>query len=112
MVKGFYIELVKVVLLIIFCHMIGDYVMQTDYMSREKGKNLWVLFVHCVCYCVPFYVCFGLRWQLAVIFVTHLIIDWGKEWKHWYGIFYDQYFHIMIALVYVLPVFKDHWRYL
>ena len=105
------LEIFRAIVLVIFCHFVGDYLFQTEYMARDKDKDWWVLIAHCVCYCVPFLLCFGIRWQLGFIFIAHLIIDWGKCRKHWYGIFYDQYFHIVSAMVYVLPVFTEGtWR--
>ena len=36
------------------CHMLGDYVMQTDFLARTKGESWWHLLAHCVTYTVPF----------------------------------------------------------
>ena len=63
------------IVLVVLCHLIGDYVLQCDFIAQTKGKNWYHLFVHCALYCVPFLVVFGWTWQLAVIFISHLIID-------------------------------------
>lgn len=85
--------------LLLICHMIGDYVLQGDFIAKTKGENWYHLFVHCVLYIVPFYICFGLCWQIAVIFIAHLIIDplkarWGKI-TYWQ----DQLLHYLVGLV-------------
>ena len=103
-------ELSRVIILVIFCHFTGDYLFQTDYMAKNKGEDCWVMIAHCFCYALPFLICFGNRWQLVLIIMSHAIIDWGKC-NGWYGIFYDQYFHIVIAMTYILPVFTEgNWR--
>lgn len=103
-------ELARVSILVIFCHFIGDYLFQTEYMAREKGKSTWILIAHCFCYSFPFLICFGVRWQLFLLLVSHYIIDIGKC-NGLYGIFFDQYFHIVIAMTYIFPVFTEgSWR--
>ena len=62
----------KTIVLIILCHLMGDYVLQCDFIAQTKGKNWYHLFVHCALYCVPFLVVFGWTWLLAVIFISHL----------------------------------------
>lgn len=54
---------------LILCHLIGDYVLQTDRIADTKGTNMYHLFVHCALYCVPFYFLFGVSWQLTFIFL-------------------------------------------
>lgn len=41
------------IVLIVLCHLIGDYVLQCDFIAQTKGKNWYHLFVHCALYCVP-----------------------------------------------------------
>lgn len=48
------------IVLIVLCHLIGDYVLQCDFIAQTKGKNWYHLFVHCALYCVPFLIAFGL----------------------------------------------------
>ena len=33
---------------LVFCHLIGDYVMQSDFLANTKGKNWYHLIVHCM----------------------------------------------------------------
>lgn len=37
----------KTIVLIILCHLMGDYVLQCDFIAQTKGKNWYHLFVHC-----------------------------------------------------------------
>lgn len=86
----------------ILCHLIGDYVLQSDFIAQTKGKNWYHLFVHCALYIIPFYILFGLDWRIAVLFVTHIVIDPLKA--RWNKISYwqDQALHYLVALVYVI----------
>lgn len=84
------------------CHLIGDYVLQSRYIGETKGKNWYHLFVHCVLYAVPFYLSFGLCWQLGVITVLHAPIDALKA--HYGKISYacDQMLHYLLCLLYLI----------
>lgn len=73
----------------LLAHAVGDYVLQSDFMAREKTKRLTVALVHAFFYALPF---LALRPSLAawaVIVGTHAVIDrwrlarvvvWAKEW--------------------------------
>ena len=90
------------IVLIVLCHLIGDYVLQCDFIAQTKGKNWYHLFVHCALYCISFLVVFGWTWQLAVIFISHLIIDPLKA--RWNKITYttDQTLHYIIGMLYLI----------
>lgn len=45
--------MVKKVIQLILCHLIGDYFLQIKYIAETKGKNWYHLFVHCALYCIP-----------------------------------------------------------
>lgn len=89
-------------ILLIMCHLVGDYVLQSNFIASTKGKNWYHLFVHCVLYTVPFLIVFGWTWQLMIIFLTHMIIDPLKA--RYYKITYvqDQILHYVITLVYLI----------
>jgi hypothetical protein len=90
------------IMLLIMCHMIGDYVLQSDFIAKTKGKNWYHLFVHCVLYIVPFYICFGFVWQLAVIFIAHLVIDPLKARYNKINYWQDQTLHYLASLLYLM----------
>ncbi len=86
------------ILKIIICHIVGDYFLQTDYMATGKGKDWYLLFVHCVCYCVPFIVLYGFIWQIALIFIVHVIVDSLKARYQKINLLTDQIIHYIVAL--------------
>ena len=47
-------QIIKKIVLIVLCHLFGDYVLQCDFIASTKGKNWYHLFVHCALYCLPF----------------------------------------------------------
>ena len=59
----------------IYAHLIGDYLIQNDWMALNKKKSSWVCFVHIITYLIPF--CFtGLFWwQIVLIGLQHYIQD-------------------------------------
>ncbi len=79
--------------ILVLCHLIGDYVLQDDYLAQHKGRNWYVLFAHCVIYLVPFYCFFGFVWQLIPVFVLHFIVDALKARYKKIGIVIDQTIH-------------------
>lgn len=86
---------------IIMCHIVGDYLFQTDYMAREKGKDWYILFVHCVCYCVPFAIVFGIDYRLPMVFAVHMVTDALKARYHKIGLLEDQIIHYMVGVIYL-----------
>jgi len=68
---------------LIWLHMLGDYPLQGDFLANMKGRNYYLLFVHCVLWTGA--ICFGLFvfgllawWKVAMLLVGHFIID---RWK-------------------------------
>lgn len=86
---------------LILCHLAGDYVLQIDFIAQTKGSNWYHLFVHCMLYCLPFYVCFGLDWRLLVILITHLIVDSLKARYKKINYVQDQIIHYVTMLIYL-----------
>ncbi len=35
------------ILKLLFCHLFGDYVLQTPYLTETNGQNGYYMFVHC-----------------------------------------------------------------
>lgn len=56
-------------------HMVGDYILQSDWMVREKGRNSFACAVHCVAYALPFLLLTTNPYTLAIIVVSHFFID-------------------------------------
>lgn len=87
---------------LIMCHLVGDYVLQIDFIAKSKGDNFYHLLVHCVLYCLPFYVVFGLVWQLIPLLVLHIIIDLLKAKYKLIPYWLDQLLHYLTCLLYLI----------
>ena len=83
------------------CHMLGDYVMQTEFLARTKGGSWWHLLAHCVTYTVPFAVAFGVDWRVAWLLSTHVVIDALKARWNVIGYLMDQSLHLLALGVYL-----------
>lgn len=67
--------MIEKLFILIICHVLGDYVLQIDYLAQNKGRNWYCLVVHCLLYLLPFYFFFGFVWQLIPVFVIHVVVD-------------------------------------
>ncbi len=94
--------MIKLIITLIFCHLVGDYILQTDFIAKTKGENWYHLIVHCMLYCLPFFVLFGLTWQLSFIFITHMVIDPLKARYDKINYITDQLLHYIVMLVYLI----------
>lgn len=95
--------MIDLIFKLIMCHLVGDYFLQSDFIAKTKGENVYHLFVHCALYVLPFYFVFGLVWQLIVIFLSHIIIDALKAKWHKINYVTDQILHyLIIAFVVVI----------
>lgn len=94
--------MINLLIKIIMCHMVGDYVLQCDFIAQTKGKNWYHLFVHCILYCIPFAIMFGIDYKLAIIFVSHIIIDPLKARYNKITYTQDQLFHYLVSLIYFI----------
>lgn len=93
--------MLELIFKLILCHLAGDYVLQNDFIAQTKGSNWYHLFVHCMLYCLPFYVYFGLDWRLLVILITHLIVDSLKARYKKINYVQDQIIHYVTMLIYL-----------
>lgn len=59
----------------LLAHMVGDYLLQSDWMAQEKTRRWWPAIVHAVTYGVPFLAITRNPVALAVIIGTHAVID-------------------------------------
>lgn len=85
----------------IFCHLVGDYVLQIDFIAKTKGENWYHMFVHCALYCLPFYIVYGMDWRLLMLFVSHVIVDTAKAKYHRISYAADQVLHyLFIGMLY------------
>ncbi len=59
----------------LLAHAVGDYLLQSDWMAREKTKRSLAAFVHVCFYLLPFLLITQNVYALAVIGGTHFVID-------------------------------------
>ena len=102
-------ERIMEIILLMWAHFIGDFLLQNDKMALNKSKsNLW-LGIHSLVYSLPL-VFFG--FQFAVFNgIFHYLIDWvtsrgtTKLWlaneRHWFFVLigFDQTIHVTILLL-------------
>lgn len=59
-------------------HLVGDYILQTDYQAKYKKtkgkKGFFACLVHCTTYSLPFLFFYNYKAAIAIFF-THFIID-------------------------------------
>lgn len=105
----------------IYAHLIGDYILQNDWMALNKKKSSWHCLAHIGTYMLPFLLCGLAWWQLVLIAAQHYAVDrsqfvkWLCEIKGsrsfaqppmapWSLIVVDNTVHILwMALVVALP---------
>jgi len=73
----------------ILCHLIGDYILQSDWMAVKKAKFSIAAAVHVMTYGLPFLFLRPSFTAWLVIVVSHFVIDrwrlarylcWAKNW--------------------------------
>lgn len=89
---------IETITLIILCHLIGDYVLQSNFIASTKGENWYHLFVHSALYIVPFFICFGFGLKLLILFMSHMIIDPLKARYNIISYSTDQVSHYVIGV--------------
>ena len=92
----------KIVFILLASHFIGDYVLQTDFLAKTKGDNIWHLFIHSVLYSLPFMIAFGFNWKVPFIIGTHIVIDALKARYKVINYVTDQVLHLMALMIYVI----------
>jgi hypothetical protein len=60
---------------VLLAHLVGDYLLQSDWMATEKTKKWWPAWVHALAYGLPFLLVTQSPAALAVIVCTHAVID-------------------------------------
>jgi Na+-driven multidrug efflux pump len=90
------------IIILIMCHLIGDYVLQTNFIAESKGNNWYHLFVHCILYCVPFVIIFGITWQFFILFTMHFLIDLLKARYYKINYLTDQILHYLVCGIYLI----------
>ena len=108
----------------VYAHLIGDYLLQNDWMALNKKRRTIPALLHVAVYCVPFLFTGLAGWQIALIGVQHFLQDrtsfimWFMRIKGsgqfatgpcapWSIIVTDNIIHLLwIALVAWLPAWR------
>lgn len=67
---------------LLLAHLVGDYLIQSDWMAAEKTKRWWPAWVHAFTYGLPFLFVTQSPLALAVIVGTHAAIDHYRLARH------------------------------
>lgn len=83
---------------IVLAHLVGDYLIQSDWMAQEKTKRWWPAVAHGLVYTLPYALVTQSLLALTVIAGTHIVIDhwrlarhvvWAKNFlaprRYWYS---------------------------
>lgn len=60
---------------LLVAHLVGDYITQSDWMAQEKTKRWWPAWAHAIVYGLPFLFITQSPAAIAVIVITHAVID-------------------------------------
>lgn len=72
-------------------HLVGDYILQNDWMASRKASQTWPCVVHCVCYAIAiamFSFWFLSAVDIAIVGVLHFPVDrWrlARKFMTWNG---------------------------
>lgn len=68
-------------------HLIGDYLLQNDWMAENKGKytakGYMACLVHCALYTLPFALVYQSLHVEIIVFLSHFLIDKYKLAIYW-----------------------------
>lgn len=100
-------------LTIIMAHFLGDYFLQTDYLAKNKGNDIYVLIVHSFLYTLGVYVVFmlfGYTLSTADVFLIaclHIPVDFIKAsgitpniMGDKQSLLLDQFIHLIVLLIF------------
>lgn len=106
----------KMLLFVLMAHMTGDYLFQSDYLARNKGKDNYILLAHSVLYTVGVMIVayiMGIELNsigLLILSIVHFPIDYIKArgiTPKYMGdkkaLAFDQLMHYL-TLLYVLAI--------
>ncbi|USG63289.1 DUF3307 domain-containing protein [Brevibacillus ruminantium] len=105
---------------LLIAHLIGDYLLQTEWMAKYKAERWWPLLAHCFVYTLVVGLISFLWlptalswWAILLIFVSHVLMDrrgfvffWYRrvmrvtdDRNKWLMIMVDQTFHLIILAI-------------
>lgn len=76
------IEVGAVIACVILAHLVGDYIIQNQWMADNKQARWWPAIVHGITYTIPFLLITRSWLALLVVTGTHVLIDHWRLAKH------------------------------
>lgn len=87
-------------LIAIASHFIADFGLQNEWIGNRKGKSWEIMTYHVLVYCSLFLLLGATIFQLAILFITHFIIDSMKARYHIIkSIWVDQILHVLVLIL-------------
>lgn len=98
-----------VIVSLLFCHLLADFICQSDEMAIKKSDSMLYLSLHSLIYAL-FFIIYGIYFAL-VTFVLHWCVDfvasrinkvlWEQQERHWFFVVIgiDQFIHIVGLLL-------------
>jgi len=87
----------------LICHLVGDYILQTDWQATNKTYNNLAAAYHCLSYTACFLAITNNFWHLLLILVAHFLIDRYNIVKGWsdlrFGPFTPDYVKFFVGVV-------------
>ena len=97
----------------LLCHLVGDFWLQNDYMALNKKLDFRIALLHSVMYTLPFLFLTRNLLALAIICISHALIDGThivnhlnqiKNWNFKHGSGYDEETRPMWIWVWLLII--------
>ena len=93
----------------ILAHLLYDFHWQGEFISQNKGKRLFLLFIHALTWSLLVWCAFSINlkvglFEFAFLFVTHFLSDYWKSHQpktdeNFYQIYIDQTIHFASILI-------------
>jgi hypothetical protein len=93
--------MIEKILLLVACHLLGDFPFQSDWLALNKGKSWEVLLYHCAIYTATFVIFAHVGWPFALfLFTSHMLIDSLKaRWHVVKTVWQDQLLHAAVIAI-------------
>lgn len=91
------------ILHLLVCHALGDFWLQSAYLTEMKATRFYHLGIHSLLYTTPFLVLFPLSYQHMVVFLAHFATDALKARYGRLTFNQDQILHYLTLLIFLLP---------
>jgi hypothetical protein len=93
-------------------HLLYDFHWQGNFIAENKGKHIFILFVHCLTWSLliwltGYFIAGWNLWLLTFMFITHFMSDYWKSHQPkteelFYQIYVDQFIHLLSIIFVVI----------